>query len=119
MAEEKEPLDNSRLGKSKRKLVRLQNELNEQIEKMFEHQRKTNGQPMNDKRNGHSWFRQQERIENKVHSLREEIKQQEKQVEKLERQEEIKEMGYNKYGGLDMTIENIPRIKEEIERFEK
>ena len=62
MAEEKEPLDNSRLGKSKRKLVRLQNELNEQIEKMFEYQRKTNGQPMNDKRNGHSWFRQQERI---------------------------------------------------------
>ncbi|MGC4720324.1 ArdC-like ssDNA-binding domain-containing protein [Enterococcus faecium] len=119
MAEEKEPLDNSRLGKSKRKLARLQNELNEQIEKMFEHQRKTNGQPMNDKRNGHSWFRQQERIENKVHSLREEIKQQEKQVEKLERQEELKEMGYNKYGGLDMTIENIPRIKEEIERFEK
>ena len=54
MAEEKEPLDNSRLGKSKRKLVRLQNELNDQIEKMFEHQRKTNGQPMNDKRNGHS-----------------------------------------------------------------
>ena len=52
MAEEKEPLDNSRLGKSKRKLVRLQNELNEQIEKMFEYQRKTNGQPMNDKRNG-------------------------------------------------------------------
>ncbi|MBT9710696.1 hypothetical protein GPK38_11670 [Enterococcus faecium] len=119
MAEEKEPLDNSRLGKSKRKLARLQNELNEQIEKMFEHQRKTNGQPMNDKRNGHSWFRQQERLENKVHSLREEIKQQEKQVEKLERQEELKEMGYNKYGGLDMTIENIPRIKEEIERFEK
>ncbi len=39
MAEEKEPLDNSRLGKSKRKLVRLQNELNEQIEKMFEHQK--------------------------------------------------------------------------------
>ncbi len=119
MAEEKEPLDNSRLGKSKRKLVRLQNELNDQIEKMFEHQRKTNGQPMNDKRNGHSWFRQQERIENKVQSLREEIKQQEKQVEKLERQEELKEIGYNKYGGLDMTIENIPRIKEEIERFEK
>ncbi|EPI2235305.1 ArdC-like ssDNA-binding domain-containing protein [Enterococcus hirae] len=28
-------------------------------------------------------------------------------------------MGYNKYGGLDMTIENIPRIREEIERFEK
>ncbi|HFM8582928.1 TPA: hypothetical protein ACG8VR_002617, partial [Enterococcus faecium] len=107
------------LGKSKRKLVRLQNELNEQIEKMVEHQRKTNGQPMNDKRNGRSWFRQQERIENKVHSLREEIKQQEKQVEKLERQEELKEMGYNKYGGLDMTIENIPRIREEIERFEK
>ncbi|HGF7935966.1 TPA: hypothetical protein QFN81_000810 [Enterococcus faecium] len=119
MAEEKEPLDNSRLGKSKRKLVRLQNELNEQIEKMFEHQKMTNGQPMNDKRNGRSWFNQQERIENKVQSLREEIKQQEEYVEKLERQEELKEMGYNKYGGLDMTIDNIPRIKEEIERFEK
>ena len=74
---------------------------------------------MNDKRNGRSWFNQQEKIENKIQSLREEIKQQEKQVEKLERQEELKEMGYNKYGGLDMTIENIPRIKEEIERFEK
>lgn len=28
-------------------------------------------------------------------------------------------MGYNKYGGLDMIIENILRIKEEIECFEK
>lgn len=37
----------------------------------------------------------------------------------LESKEELKEMGYNKYGRLDMTIENIPRIKEEIERFEK
>ena len=119
MAEEKEPLDNSRLGKSKRKLVRLQNELNDQFQKLFDHQKLTNGQPMNDKRNGRSWFNQQEKIENKIQSLREEIKQQEKQVEKLERQEELKEMGYNKYGGLDMTIENIPRIKEEIERFEK
>ncbi|MCU1869315.1 hypothetical protein N2I71_08900, partial [Enterococcus faecium] len=119
MAEEKEPLDNSRLGKSKRKLVRLQNELNNQFQKLFDHQKLTNGQPMNDKRNGRSWFNQQEKIENKIQSLREEIKQQEKQVEKLERQEELKEMGYNKYGGLDMTIDNIPRIKEEIERFEK
>lgn len=119
MAEEKEPLDNSRLGKSKRKLVRLQNELNDQFQKLFDHQKLTNGQPMNDKRNGRSWFNQQEKIENKIQSLREEIKQQENQVEKLERQEELKEMGYNKYGGLDMTIENIPRIKEEIKRFEK
>ena len=38
MAEEKEPLDNSRLGKSKRKLVRLQNELNNQFQKLFDHQ---------------------------------------------------------------------------------
>lgn len=52
---------------------------------MFEHQRKTNGQPMNDKRNGRSWFNQQERIENKIQSLREEIEQQEKQVAKLEK----------------------------------
>ncbi|HGF7483349.1 hypothetical protein [Enterococcus faecium] len=102
----------------------IKEEAQEQARKEYEQQleellNRTNGQPMNDKRNGHSWFRQQERIENKVQSLREEIKQQEKQVEKLERQEELKEMGYNKYGGLDMTIENIPRIKEEIERFEK
>lgn len=38
---------------------------------------------MNDKRNGRSWFNQQEKIENKIQSLREEIKQQEKQVENL------------------------------------
>ncbi len=107
------------MGKSKRKLVRLQNELNDQFQKLFDHKKLTNGQPMNDKRNGRSWFNQQEKIENKIQSLREEIKQQEKQVEKLERQEELKEMGYNKYGGLDMTIENIQESKKKSNALKK
>lgn len=49
--------------------------------------------------------------------MQEEIQKQENYVEKLTRQSELRKMGYNKYGGLDLTIENIPRIKEEIEKF--
>ncbi|MFS0969896.1 ImmA/IrrE family metallo-endopeptidase [Enterococcus thailandicus] len=112
-------VDNSRLSQSKRKLERLHAELIEQRDKMFAHQAKTNGQPMNDKRNGHLWFAKQEKLENKVRNLIEEIKQQEKLVQKLESQFEFRKQGLNKYGGLDMTIENIPRIREEIEKFGK
>ncbi|MCZ1397184.1 hypothetical protein FVD63_14585, partial [Enterococcus faecium] len=55
IAEEPEPLVDSRVGISKRKLVRFQNELNEQFDNMFEHQRNTIGQPMNEMINTHYW----------------------------------------------------------------
>ncbi|OJG59364.1 hypothetical protein RV08_GL001104 [Enterococcus mundtii] len=114
---EEEITGNSRLAQAQRKLIRLRNEYVTTFERLAEHQKLTNGQPMNDKRNGSSWFSQREKIENKINQLQEEIQKQENYVEKLTRQSELRKMGYNKYGGLDLTIENIPRIKEEIEKF--
>ena len=114
---EEEITGNSRLAQAQRKLIRLRNEYDATFERLAEHQKLTNGQPMNDKRNGSSWFSQREKIENKINQLQEEIQKQENYVEKLTRQSELRKMGYNKYGGLDLTIENIPRIKEEIEKF--
>lgn len=120
MAEETtQSKDNSRLAQAKRKLERLNAEFEEHAKRVKDHALKTNGQPMNDKRGGRSWFKERDRLDDKTHDLLEEIKKQEERVSTLERQAELKEMGYNKYGGLDMTIENIPRIKEEIERFSK
>ncbi|WP_158297448.1 LPD1 domain-containing protein [Enterococcus sp. CR-Ec1] len=108
--------DNSRLGQARRKLLRLRNEYNEKFDQLFAHQELTNGQPMNDKRNGQSWFNRRDQIENSIRNLSDQIKQQEDRVSKLEEQKENKEMGLNKQGGLIMSVENIPRIQEEIEK---
>lgn len=108
--------DNSRLGQARRKLLRLRNEYNEKFDQLFAHQELTNGQPMNDKRNGQSWFNRRDQIENSIRNLSDQIKQQEDRVAKLEEQKENKEMGLNKQGGLIMSVENIPRIQEEIEK---
>ncbi|WP_194943354.1 LPD1 domain-containing protein [Enterococcus casseliflavus] len=108
--------DNSRLGQARRKLLRLRNEYNEKFDQLFAHQELTNGQPMNDKRNGQSWFNRRDQIENSIKNLSDQIKQQEDRVAKLEEQKENKEMGLNKQGGLIMSVENIPRIQEEIEK---
>lgn len=108
--------DNSRLGQARRKLLRLRNEYNEKFDQLFAHQELTNGQPMNDKRNGKSWFNRRDQIENSIRNLSDQIKQQEDRVAKLEEQKENIEMGLNKQGGLIMSVENIPRIQEEIEK---
>ncbi len=108
--------DNSRLGQARRKLLRLRNEYNVKFDQLFAHQELTNGQPMNDKRNGQSWFNRRDQIENSIRNLSDQIKQQEDRVAKLEEQKENKEMGLNKQGGLIMSVENIPRIQEEIEK---
>ncbi|EPH88389.1 phage tail component protein [Enterococcus faecalis 06-MB-DW-09] len=108
--------DNSRLGQARRKLLHLRNEYNEKFDQLFAHQELTNGQPMNDKRNGQSWFNRRDQIENSIRNLSDQIKQQEDRVAKLEEQKENKEMGLNKQGGLIMSVENIPRIQEEIEK---
>lgn len=114
---EKENLeDNSRLGQARRKLLRLRNEYNVKFDQLFAHQELTNGQPMNDKRNGQSWFNRRDQIENSIRNLSDQIKQQEDRVAKLEEQKENKEMGWNKQGGLIMSVENIPRIQKEIEK---
>lgn len=111
--------DNSRLAQAKRKLERLELEFNEKVDAVMAHQLQTNGQPMNDKRNGNAWFRRKEQLEAAAHNLSEQVQKQTERVKELEWQAEAKADGLNKQGGLIMSVDNIPRIKEEIARAEK
>ena len=105
--------DNSRLAQAKRKKQRLEEEYNTAVEAVFAHQKLTNGQPMNDKRGGEAWFKRQEKLENRARNLLDEISKQEERIQSLEYQDE----GLNRWGtGLALTIDNIPRIREEIEK---
>ncbi|WP_219122764.1 PBECR4 domain-containing protein [Streptococcus constellatus] len=114
---EEKKVDNSRLGQSRRKLDRLHNEFSEATNAVYRHFAMTNGQPMNDKRNGASFFRKADQLENRVFNKLHEIKEQEERVERLEAREERKAAGLNRSGnGLEMSVQNIPRIREEIAR---
>ena len=117
---EAEKPDNSRLAQAKRKLERLKGEADEAINAAYSHQSLTNGQPMNDKRGGGRFMQKQEQIENRVFSKLDEIKEQEERIERLQEREERKAAGLNRQGnGLDMSVQNIPRIREEIEKAER
>ena len=117
---ERDAPDNSRLAQARRKLERLRGEQDEAISRAYSHQALTNGQPVNDKRGGASFMRKQEQIEGQVFSKMDEIRQQEERVERLEHQQHLKEMGLNRQGsGLEMSVQNIPRIREELEKAER
>ncbi|MFS8938012.1 PBECR4 domain-containing protein [Streptococcus mitis] len=118
--QQEEKPDNSRLAQARRKLERLRGEQDEAISRAYSHQAQTNGQPMNDKRGGASFMRKQEQIEGQVFSKMDEIRQQEERVERLEHQQHLKEMGLNRQGsGLEMSVQNIPRIREELEKAKR
>lgn len=117
---ERDAPDNSRLAQARRKLERLRGEQDEAISRAYSHQALTNGQPVNDKRGGASFMRKQEQIEGQVFSKMDEIRQQEERVERLEHQQHLKEMGLNRQGsGLEMSVQNIPRIREEVEKAKR
>ena len=118
--QQEENPDNSRLAQARRKLERLRGEQDEAISRAYSHQAQTNGQPMNDKRGGASFMRKQEQIEGQVFSKMDEIRKQEERVEHLEHQQHLKEMGLNRQGsGLEMSVQNIPRIREELEKAKR
>ncbi|MDE1525085.1 hypothetical protein [Ligilactobacillus salivarius] len=115
-----DPFEESyRTKRAKQKLERLKNELHVQTNKVFEHWEQTNGQPMNDKRNARSFFNKADRLESKAIDLNKQIKEQEERVGRLEWADERKRLGLNKQGGLMLTIDNIPRIEEELEKAER
>ena len=117
---EAEKPDNSRLAQARRKLERLKGEADEAINAAYSHQSLTNGQPMNDKRGGGRFMQKQEQIENRVFSKLDEIKEQEERIERLQEREDRKAAGLNWQGnGLEMSVQNIPRIREEIEKAER
>ncbi|MGH1707633.1 DUF3991 domain-containing protein [Enterococcus gallinarum] len=113
---DRQETDNSRLARAKRKLERLKREYSAQISRVFDHQAQTNGQPMNDKANGRSFFNRQEQLEGRARTLLREIEAQEERISMLEHQKERKELGLNNQGGLIMSVDNIPVIKAEIEQ---
>ena len=118
--QQEEKSDNSRLAQARRKLERLKGEQDEAISRAYSHQALTNGQPINDKRGGANFKKKQEQIEDQVFSKMDEIRQQEERVERLEHQQHLKEMGLNRQGsGLEMSVQNIPRIREELEKAER
>ena len=118
--QQEEKPDNSRLAQARQKLERLRGEQDEAISRAYSHQALTNGQPVNDKRGGASFMRKQEQIEGQVFSKMDEIRQQEERVERLEHQQHLKEMGLNRQGsGLEMSVQNIPRIREELEKAKR
>ena len=118
--QQEEKPDNSRLAQARRKLERLKGEQDDAISRAYSHQALTNGQPINDKRGGANFKKKQEQIEDQVFSKMDEIRQQEERVERLEHQQHLKEMGLNRQGsGLEMSVQNIPRIREELEKAER
>lgn len=108
--------DNSRLSQAKRKLERLENEFDQLTKAAYEHVAQANGQPMNDKRGGAQFLKKMENKEEAIFSKLHEVESQRERVENLEYQAERKALGLNKQSGLIMSIDNLPRIKEEIER---
>ena len=112
--------DNSRLAQARRKLDRLNNEFLDATDAVYNLSAMTNGQPMNDKRDGPSFFKKMDQLENRVFDKLDEIRQQEARVERLEAREERKAAGLNRSGnGLEMSVQNIPRIREEIEKAKR
>lgn len=112
--------DSYKTKRAKQKLARLERELNEQHSKIKAHWQQTNGQPMNDKRGGQRFFNRAEELESKAISLYKEYEKQAERVAELVERDELAAKGYDtRTGGLFMTVENIPRIEEEIAKSER
>lgn len=115
-----EVADSYKTKQAKQKLARLEKELNEQHSKIKAHWQQTNGQPMNDKRNGQRFFDRAEELENKAVVLFKEYEKQAERVAELVERDKLAADGYDtRTGGLFMTVENIPRIEQEIAKSER
>lgn len=115
-----EAADSYKTKQAKQKLARLENELNTQHEKIKAHWQQTNGQPMNDKRNGRRFFDRAEELESKAISLYKEYEKQAERVAELVERDKLAADGFDtRTGGLFMTVENIPRIEAEIAKSER
>lgn len=109
-----------RFRQAKKRLEKLEREYKELAERSSEHTRLANGQPMNDKRNGASWLKKENWFSDKLKDKHQEIEEQRERVERLELQAENMSLGLTRNGsGLEMSVRNLPRIKEHIEKAER
>lgn len=106
--------DNSRLAVARRKLDRLETELEQRTEQLFDHYGQTHGSPVNDKSGAASFNNRAAKIEEIGIRTYAELEQQRERVERLEEAEARKAAGLNRSGGIDITLENLDRLKEEV-----
>lgn len=101
----------TKLEIAQQKLERLEKERDEAIEATYEHGRLTNGQPMNDKRNGASWLSKRDKLEERIFKKMDEIKVQTERIEYLKEQQFKKECHLTANYGLKTCVQNIDELK--------
>ena len=102
----------TRLQLAEQKLRRLQGQFETSTQNAYAHMRLTNGQPMNDKRNGRTFLTRQEQLENKVYNTLSEIRKQEERVKMLKLVELKKEKHLTSNYGVETSVYNIDKLKE-------
>ncbi|WP_338434442.1 PBECR4 domain-containing protein [Ligilactobacillus saerimneri] len=97
------------LRRARKKLERLETALRVTVEELEKQRTQTADQSQNTKR--------LEKLENDVADINKEIQAQNKRIKKLEREAENQAKGLNKDGkGLEISVQNLPRIEAEIEK---
>ena len=102
----------TRLEIAKSKLERLEKDCNETQQSAYAHMALTNGQPMNDKRNGTIFFKRRDQLENKIFNYLHEIESQKERIKELEHEEYLKSNHLTANYGLQNSVYNIDKFKE-------
>jgi len=79
---QKENIMTKRLEILKKSLVKKTDKFDKKLEERYDLQRITNGQPMNDKRNGAAWFKKCEQKEESLRNINNEIEKTKRAIEK-------------------------------------
>ena len=101
----------TRLEIAKGKLERLEKECEEAKNAAYDHMAQTNGQPMNDKRNGQSFFEKRDSLDDRVFKKMREIESQKERISLLEEREFKKENHLTANYGLQTSVKNIDELK--------
>lgn len=109
-----EVADSYKTKRAKQKLARLEKELSEQHSKIKAHWQQTNGQPMNDKRNGQRFFDRAEELENKAVVLFKEYEKQAERVAELVERDKLAADGYDtRSGSFKVSSRYAPKDDDE------
>lgn len=101
-----------KLEASINKLVRLESELKQAQQSAYSHMLQANGQPMNDKRGGSTFFKTRDRLENRIFSKMHEIEEQKERIERMKEQIFNRENYLTANGGVSTCVQNIDVLKE-------
>lgn len=102
----------TRLELAVQKLERLEKECDDAMQSAYAHMAQTNGQPMNDKRNGQAFFARRDQLESRIFNKLHEVEAQKERIETLKEQEYKKENHLTANYGLQTSVHNIDALKE-------